>query len=81
MPAPIPLVPPVTNAKRGIISSLFYVVLRGRAGAYTGRLSAEFSIGHHHLVQRRVGGHVFQLALPQIDELRGERLKLVSVSV
>jgi len=34
----------------------------------------------HHLAQRWVIGHDFELALPQIDETRGQRLNLVLFS-
>ena len=34
----------------------------------------------HHLAQRWVIGHDFELALPQIDETRGQRLDLVLFS-
>ena len=42
--------------------------LRGRRG--------EAGEGRHHPTQRRVIGHDFKLALPQINKTRGQRLNL-----
>ena len=45
--------------------------MRGRRG--------EAGEGRHHPTQRRVIGHDFKLALPQINKTRGQRLNLVLI--
>ncbi len=70
---------------RGVGICCFSVaVIRGSVfitgAARTESLRSEVGIGRHHFAQTRVLGHDFQLALPQIDETGGKRLKLVSIS-